>query len=69
MRTAAFGVVRVAGERRELALVALVTVVGGYLRFSGLGRQSFWIDELVMFSYEWTPKGPRATDIHLEQTP
>lgn len=47
MRTAAFGVVRVAGERRELALVALVTVVGGYLRFSDLGRQSFWIDELV----------------------
>ena len=22
-----------------------------------------WIDELVMFSYEWTPNGPRATDI------
>lgn len=47
VRSAAFGVVRLAGERRELALVALVTVVGGYLRFSDLGRQSFWIDELV----------------------
>jgi len=26
-----------------------------------------WLDERVVFSYEWTPKGPRATDIHFEQ--
>jgi cold shock CspA family protein len=28
-----------------------------------------WLDERVLFLAEWTPKGPRATDIHLEQTP
>ena len=26
-----------------------------------------WLDERVGFSYEWTPKGPRASDIHFEQ--
>ncbi|MBA3270754.1 MAG: hypothetical protein H0T71_09585 [Acidobacteria bacterium] len=26
-----------------------------------------WIDERVGFAYEWTPKGPRASDIHFEQ--
>lgn len=26
-----------------------------------------WIDERVGFSYEWTARGPRATDIHFEQ--
>jgi cold shock CspA family protein len=27
-----------------------------------------WIDERVTFSSEWTPKGPRATDIHFEMS-
>jgi cold shock CspA family protein len=26
-----------------------------------------WLDERVGFSQEWTPKGPRAVDIHFEQ--
>jgi cold shock CspA family protein len=26
-----------------------------------------WVDERVGFSPEWTPSGPRAVDIHLEQ--
>jgi cold shock CspA family protein len=26
-----------------------------------------WLDERVGFSSEWTPKGPRASDIHFEQ--
>ena len=25
-----------------------------------------WIDERVSFAYEWTPKGPRATNIRFE---
>ena len=29
--------------------------------------QLLWLEERVGFSYEWTPKGPRATDIHFEQ--
>jgi cold shock CspA family protein len=28
---------------------------------------SIWPDERVGFSAEWTPKGPRAVDIHFEQ--
>ena len=26
-----------------------------------------WLEERVGFTSEWTPKGPRATDIHFEQ--
>ncbi len=26
-----------------------------------------WLEERVGFSSEWTPKGPRAVDIHFEQ--
>ena len=26
-----------------------------------------WVDERVGFQAEWTPRGPRATDIHFEQ--
>jgi cold shock CspA family protein len=26
-----------------------------------------WLDERVTFAPEWTPKGPRAIDIHFEQ--
>jgi len=26
-----------------------------------------WMNERVGFSYEWTPKGPRAADVHFEQ--
>ena len=36
----------------------------------GLRERTFegiWLDERVGFTYEWTPKGPRATDIHFEQ--
>ena len=36
----------------------------------GLRDGSFdriWVDERVGFSAEWTPKGPRAVDIHFEQ--
>jgi len=29
--------------------------------------QRLWVDERVGFSHEWTPKGPRAADIHFEQ--
>ena len=25
-----------------------------------------WLDERVSFAYEWTPKGPRATNIRFE---
>jgi len=28
---------------------------------------ALWYDERVGFTYEWTPKGPRAADIHFEQ--
>ena len=34
------------------------------IRGSAFGN--IWLDERVMFSPEWTPKGPRATDIHFE---
>ncbi len=27
-----------------------------------------WLDERVLFVPEWTSNGPRATDIHFEQT-
>ena len=27
---------------------------------------NIWLDERVLFSPEWTAKGPRATDIHFE---
>lgn len=27
---------------------------------------SLWLDQRVFFEYEWTPKGPRATDIRFE---
>jgi cold shock CspA family protein len=27
---------------------------------------AIWVDERVWFAYEWTPNGPRATDIHFE---
>lgn len=36
----------------------------------GVRGESFdrlWIDERVGFAPEWTPRGPRATDIHFEQ--
>ena len=26
-----------------------------------------WLEERVGFTSEWTPKGPRATDVHFEQ--
>lgn len=26
-----------------------------------------WLEERVGFSSEWTPTGPRATDVHYEQ--
>ncbi len=29
--------------------------------------ESIWLDQRVGFTPEWTPKGPRATDIHHEQ--
>ncbi len=29
--------------------------------------RDLWVDERVGFSPEWTPTGPRATDIHFEQ--
>jgi cold shock CspA family protein len=29
--------------------------------------EDIWVDERVGFTYEWTPKGPRAADIHFEQ--
>ena len=29
--------------------------------------EELWIEERVGFSPEWTPKGPRAVDIHFEQ--
>jgi cold shock CspA family protein len=33
------------------------------------GREfnTIWVDERVGFKAEWTPKGPRASDIHFEQ--
>ena len=27
-----------------------------------------WVGERVAFDEEWTPRGPRATDIHYEQS-
>ena len=27
-----------------------------------------WLDERVKFSQEWTRSGPRAVDVHFEQT-
>jgi cold shock CspA family protein len=30
------------------------------------GFDSLWLDARVGFSYLWTPKGPRAADIHFE---
>jgi cold shock CspA family protein len=33
----------------------------------GGSLDQLWIDERVGFSSEWTPKGPRAVDIHFEQ--
>ena len=29
--------------------------------------ESIWLDQRVGFTPEWTPQGPRATDIHHEQ--
>ena len=34
-------------SRGELAVVAMLTVVGAWLRFRGLGRASLWLDELL----------------------
>jgi cold shock CspA family protein len=34
----------------------------------GADFAKIWLDERVVFAPEWTPKGPRATDIHFEQT-
>lgn len=31
------------------------------------GLEDVWIDQRVGFTAEWTPAGPRATDIHSEQ--
>lgn len=31
------------------------------------GFDDLWVDERVGFSFEWTPRGPRAIDIHFEQ--
>jgi cold shock CspA family protein len=33
----------------------------------GGGFDRIWLDERVVFSSEWTARGPRATDIHFEQ--
>jgi len=30
------------------------------------GIDGLWVGERVAFSQEWTPSGPRATDIHHE---
>jgi hypothetical protein len=38
------------GQRRALAVVAGLTVIGAALRFGTLGRQSFWLDELATVS-------------------
>ena len=32
------------------------------------GIDGLWVGERVAFSQEWTPSGPRATDIHHEQS-
>ena len=32
------------------------------------GIDGLWVRERVAFSEEWTPSGPRATDIHHEQS-
>ena len=31
------------------------------------GFETLWLDQRVGFTPEWTPQGPRATDIHHEQ--
>ena len=31
------------------------------------GFDHLWPDERVGFTQDWTPKGPRAVDIHFEQ--
>jgi mannosyltransferase len=52
----------------EVGLVLLVTMVGAWLRFQGLGRDSFWFDEAM--SASWAPLPPRellqeiAKDVH-----
>jgi cold shock CspA family protein len=33
----------------------------------GADFANIWLNERVVFDSEWTPKGPRATDIHFEQ--
>ena len=32
------------------------------------GSTDLWVGERVAFSQEWTARGPRATDIHHEQS-
>ena len=32
------------------------------------GLDTLWVGERVAFSQEWTANGPRATDIHYEQS-
>jgi cold shock CspA family protein len=33
----------------------------------GAAFDVIWLEERVGFAPEWTPSGPRATDIHFEQ--
>jgi cold shock CspA family protein len=40
--------------------------VAAGVRQGGLDR--LWVGERVAFAQEWTPRGPRATDIHHEQS-
>ena len=32
------------------------------------GLDALWVGERVTFAHEWTAQGPRATDIHDEQS-
>ena len=62
---------RTMSRRTRLILIAAGSVVGVTLLVLlavNLLISADWVRERVAFSPEWTPSGPRATDIHHEQS-